>query len=227
MNKEPRRTIVAVFAHPDDETFGPSGTLYKLAQENDVYVICATSGEAGENHRTRKSKRTIAQIRRDELRRSAKILGIKRAYFLGFEDGTLSNNLYHQIAEKVEKKLKVLKPDTLITFEPKGISGHIDHIAIAMITTFVFRKLSFVTTLMYHATLKERAATRHDYFIYFPPGYDRSEFDEIVNISDVWEVKVAAMREHKSQIKDMQNILENSKNFPKEEYFFVLKKEDL
>lgn len=220
------KTIVAVFAHPDDETFGPGGTLHKLSKNNTIYTICATDGSAGENHSDDHSH-SISDIRHEELRNASRILGVKDVYFLGFRDGELCNNQYHSIADAVRSKLEELKPEIVITFEPKGVSGHIDHIAMSMITTFVVRDLPFVETLMYYATLKERALTRKDYFIYFPPGYDRDEFDEVVDIADVWDVKVAAMHEHKSQVKDMQNILESAKNFPKEEYFFVLKKEDL
>lgn len=220
------KTIVAIFAHPDDETFGPGGTLHKLSQNNDVYIICATGGEAGENN-SPDHEHAISDIRHIELKNAAKILGIKEVFFLGFEDGTLNNNQYHSVANAVEEKLKELKPEVLITFEPKGVSGHIDHIAMSMITTFVFRKQQYATTLMYYGNLKERAATRKDYFIYFPPGYDRSEFDEIVDISDIWDVKVEAMHQHKSQAKDMNNILENARNFPKEEYFFIVKKDDI
>ncbi|MBI2637373.1 MAG: PIG-L family deacetylase, partial [Candidatus Sungbacteria bacterium] len=46
--KHKKKTIVAIFAHPDDEAFGPAGTLAKLALAHDVYVICATKGEAGD-----------------------------------------------------------------------------------------------------------------------------------------------------------------------------------
>ncbi len=75
--------------------------------------------------------------------------------------------------------------------------------------------------------MKERAETRKDYFIYYPVGYDRSQFDLIVDISDVWDTKVNAMKEHKSQVKDMENILKTAVHFPKEEYFLIRKKEDL
>lgn len=220
------KTIVAVFAHPDDETFGPGATLHKLAQHNEVYIICATCGEAGQNG-SHEHTRSISEIRREELENAGKVLGVKGILFLGFEDGALCNNQYHSIADAIEQRLEELQPDILLTFEPKGVSGHIDHMAISMITTFVFRKCSSASTLYYYGNLKERAATRKDYFIYFPPGYERSEFDEIVDISDVWDVKVTAMEQHKSQIKDMQNILESAKHFPKEEYFFLVKKEDL
>src|SRR3989344_3431403 len=138
-----KRPLVCVFAHPDDEAFGPSGTIAKFAQDRDVYILCATNGEAGGNHKN------IAQIRRNELLKSAKILGVKKVYFLNFIDGTLSNSLYHQLASKIETKLKILKPDSLLTFEPRGISGHIDHITVSMVTSYVFQRLSFVRKLLH------------------------------------------------------------------------------
>jgi LmbE family N-acetylglucosaminyl deacetylase len=220
------KTIVAVFAHPDDETFGPGATLHKLAQNNDVYIICATCGEAGDGCET-DSGRTVADIRTEELQNAAQVLGVKNVFFLGFIDGTLNNKQYHTVADAVRKKLEELQPNIVITFEPKGVSGHIDHMAMSAIVTFVARDLPSVQEVWYYGNIKEKSASRRDYFIYFPPGYEREEFDEIVDISDVWDVKVRAMEQHKSQNKDMQNILESAKHFPKDEYFFVRKKEDL
>lgn len=220
------KTIVAVFAHPDDETFGPGGTLHKLSKNNTIYTICATDGSAGENH-SNDHTHPISDIRHEELKNASRILGVKDVYFLGFKDGTLCNSQYHAIADAVQKKLEELKPEIVITFEQKGVSGHIDHIAMSMITTFVVRKLPFVEEIMYYGNVKERAASRKDYFIYYPEGYNREEFDLIIDISDVWDIKVTAMREHHSQIKDMENILKNAENFPKEECFFVVRKEDL
>lgn len=220
------KTIVAVFAHPDDETFGPGGTLHKLTKNNTVYTICATDGGAGENN-SDDHTHSISDIRHAELTRASKVLGVKEVFFLGFKDGTLNNNQYHVIADAVETKLQELNADIVITFEPKGVSGHLDHIAMAMITSFVIHKVESVQELWYYGNLKERAELRKDYFVYFPPGYDRSEFDLVVDINDVWDIKVAAMHEHKSQVKDMDNILKTAEKFPKEEYFFVIKKDDL
>lgn len=44
------KKIVCIFAHPDDEAFGPGGTIALLAKKNDVYILCATKGEAGQHH---------------------------------------------------------------------------------------------------------------------------------------------------------------------------------
>lgn len=216
------KTVVGIFAHPDDEALGPSGTLAKLALDNDVYLICATCGEAA--GKTAEEKQQIAETRKNELRRSAQILGIKEVFFLGFEDGELKNNSYHELANAIQAKLEALQPETVITFEPHGVSGHIDHITVSMVTTFVFRKLAFLKKLMYYCDTKYESDLMGDYFIYFPQGYTPDQVDEIVDVSAVWEVKLKAMQAHNSQQKDVDHVLETLNHLPKEELFLVLYK---
>lgn len=216
-----KKTIVAIFAHPDDEAFGPSGTICKLAQENDVYLLCATSGDAGMHHNPAEQHR-IEQIREEEVKASAKILDIKQVFFLGFKDGTLSNNLYHKLADAIEEKLAELKADTIITYEPRGVSGHIDHIVISFVSTYVFNKLEGVKTMLQHCITKGQETK--DYFIYFPKGYAIDDVDMIVDVGDVWDKKIAAIKTHQSQKDDVEGILKRNEQFPKKEYFFVIKK---
>lgn len=217
-----KKTIVCVFAHPDDEAFGPGGTIATLSKDNAVYIICVTNGDAGQNHTQKNSD--LGGIRKKELSKSAKILSVKKVYFLGCKDGSLSNNLYHEIAQKIQDILEKLRPQTLLTFEPRGISGHIDHIAVSMITTFVFEKLPFVETLLYYCITQRARKLNKKYFIYFPPGYRSSEIDMTVNTESVWEQKVKAMFCHQSQIHDVKRILKNQTKLPKKEYFLVKKK---
>lgn len=222
MDKSSRKTIVAVFAHPDDEAFGPSGTIAKFAKTHDVYLLCATRGEAGKDSGNHKN---LAKAREKELKNSARILGIKKVYFLGFIDGTLSNSLYHALAKKIVNHLKRLKPETVITVEPRGVSGHIDHIVVSMTTSFACLKLPFVKTVLYHCITEEmRKGFGDDYFVYFPPGYKKSEIGKVVDVSDVWDVKMKAMFAHKSQIQDAGRLLERRRKFPKKEYFLVASK---
>lgn len=217
-----KKTVVCIFAHPDDEAFGPSGTIYKLSQEYNVYLLCATKGQAGKDSRSDK-KISLTSKRAQELRDSAKILGIKKVHFLGFKDGTLSNNLYHKLAVKIQNYLEELRPEIVLTQENRGVSGHIDHIVVSMVTTFVVKKLPYVKELWYAVVSKERAAKMQDYFIYFPPGYDKADVDKVVDISDVWDVKVKAMMCHESQKHDAERILKSAENYPKEEYFLISK----
>jgi LmbE family N-acetylglucosaminyl deacetylase len=216
------KTVLAVFAHPDDEALGPSGTLATLAKDHTVYLICVTSGEAA--GKTPEEKLTIGEIRRNEVSKAAKILGIKEVFFLGYEDGTLCNGIYHKLAEDIKKRIEELRPEMLLTFEMRGVSGHIDHITVSMVTSFVFRQYSFIRKIMYYVTTKTESDKMDDYFIFFPDGYQRNEVDEVVDIASVWDQKVAAMRCHRSQINDVERVLRNKEGRPQEEYFLIKKK---
>ncbi len=222
-NSKSRKTLVAVFAHPDDESFGPCCTLHKYTKTHDVYIICATKGEVGLSPKYG-SNNTLGEIRAKELEKSAKLIGAKKVLFLGFLDGTLSNSLYHQLASKIESKLKELKPEIVITFEPRGVSGHIDHITVSMATTFVVQKLSYVKKLLYFCLSEEKRNTFGDYFIYFPPGYKKSEITKTVDVSSLWDLKIKAMAMHQSQKSDGQMVLKAISRAPKEEHFLELKK---
>lgn len=218
------RNLVCVFAHPDDEAFGPGGTIAKLSKEYNIYLLCATKGEVGQKGKTLKVQSSkLGRKRAEELRCSAKVLGVKKVYFLGFIDGTLSNNLYHKLAKKIEQKLRKLKPEIVITFEPQGISGHIDHITVSMATMFAVQKLKFVKEVWQVCRPDTIARTRRNYFVYFPPGYKRSEIDKVVNTEAFWEKRIEAMMCHKSQIKDIKMIMKMQSRFPKKEYFLVKK----
>lgn len=216
-----KQTILGIFAHPDDESFGPGGTIAKLAKDNDVYIICVTAGDAGQNGLT-KTQRTLADIRKGELKNASRILGIKKRFCLDYEDGTLCNNKYHEIAQKIESILKKIKPDTLITFAQNGVSGHIDHIAVSMITTYIFKRNLQIKKLMYYGIIEERREKYlDDYFIYFPEGYKRSEMDMEVDITETFEQKINAIKSHKSQKKDVDQIIKSLLKMPPKEYFLV------
>ncbi len=216
------KPIVCIFAHPDDEAFGPSGTIALLAEKHDVYLICVTDGSAGKC--SPEEKHLLSEIRKKELMSSARQLGVKDVLFLGYKDGTLSNNLYHDIAEKISQILIKIKPQTLVTFEHRGISGHLDHIAVSMICSYVFEQLPFLKKIMYYCLTAESRALEEPYFIYFPAGYTEGEIDETYDVSCVWEKKLACMREHISQKHDADRVIRKLEKLPKTEHFYVVKK---
>lgn len=216
------KNIVGVFAHPDDEALGPSGTIAKFAKKHNVYLICVTLGEA--SGKTEEEKLKIGEIRRAELMQSAKILGVKEVFFLGYQDGELKNNLYHRLANDIQRHLEDLRPEVLVTFEPRGVSGHIDHIVVSLVTTYVYYKLPFIKKLMYYCISKKEREQIGEYFIYFPPGYSRDEIDAIIDVAAYWEIKKKAMYAHQSQIQDVRRVMKNKEKLPKEECFLVLNK---
>ncbi len=147
-----KRTLLAVLAHPDDESFGTGGTLALYASQGvDVYLICATRGEVGEMPDDMLAGyATIGDKREAELRCAAKTLGIRSVYFLGYRDsgmpGTPDNHhpqalaaqSVETVAKEVARHIRTLKPDIVITFDPIGGYYHPDHIAIHRATVMAF-----------------------------------------------------------------------------------------
>jgi len=206
------KRVLAVFAHPDDEVFGPGGTLALMAQQGEVKIICVTDG--------------VDTRRREELRTSAKILSVKEVVFLDYADGSLNHAVYHQVAKEITEYVKQWQPEVLLTFEPRGISGHLDHIAVAMITAYVFRENKQIKELWYFAELEYRfeRAFKNKYFIYFPPGYRKEEMNKVVDTTSVYATQVKAMMAHETQRKDALQIMAQRTLLPKREYFLVKKR---
>ncbi len=205
-----KKISIAILAHPDDDAFGMGGTLaLRASQGQEVHVILATKGEAG-------GKNGIESVREKEAQNAAKLLGLdlNNYHFLGFTDGQICNNQYHDIADKISAILNEVIGDEpaevdLLTFDRYGISGHLDHIAMSMIATFVFRrslsKMDQVTTarLLYLVSSKLSRPTPNDsYFVYGPAGVDEKSIDIISDVSSVFDKKVAAIKAHASQNPD-------------------------
>lgn len=219
--KKPK--LVAIFAHPDDEAFGPGGTLALYSKTHDTYLICVTHGEAGHHHKG--DANGLGSVREKELLRSAKILGIKQVLFLDYVDGMLANFMYRDIARDIREITDKLEPEIFLTFDQCGVSGHIDHITVSMITQYLFYRLDYVKQLMmFCISEKEAAALRPDYFIYIPTGYHPDNVDKIIDVSSVYSKRIRALKTHKSQMKDIVSFLKIHKSLPKQELFFVKNK---
>lgn len=215
-----KKKILGIFAHPDDDVFGPGGTLLKLAnQGNLIYEIFLTSGDAGYSSKDKLNKKTIGKKREQESLLSGKILGVKKMWFLRYKDGLLSNNLYHKVAADLEKLIQKIKPDYLLTYEWRGVSGHIDHVFTSFVVSFLAKKMR-LCVLYYGLIDSEKVFS--DYFIFFPPGYKKRDFDLLVNIEEVYEMKKKAILCHKSQIKDVKQIIRSQENKEKIEAFFLV-----
>ena len=148
------KTILAVLAHPDDESFGLGGTLALYARKGyDTYYICATRGEAGTvSPEYLNGFKDTAELRTNELMRAAKVLGLKGVFFLDYRDSGMPgteenkhpdaqiNHSIDEVAAKVVKYIRELKPDVVITFDPIGGYKHPDHIHIHKATVLAFEK---------------------------------------------------------------------------------------
>lgn len=130
-------SVMAVFAHPDDEAFGTGGTLSRYAAEGcDVYLVTATRGEAGQiSEPDLATPANLPLIRERELQCACEAYGINPPIFLDYVDGQLPAVHQGQAVAKLVRLIRDLRPQVVITFGPDGIYGHYDHIAIHRWTT--------------------------------------------------------------------------------------------
>ena len=138
------RTLVAVWAHADDESsVGP--ILARYAREGvQVHIIIATDGAQGAANTSVPRGPEIAKLRVEEARCSAQALGVQPPILLGFPDGALGNYLMDQamlfrLTQRLHEELQRLRPDALITWGPDGGYGHPDHRIISSIVTQLVR----------------------------------------------------------------------------------------
>lgn len=146
------KTILAVLAHPDDESFGLGGTLALYARRGyDTYYVCATRGEAGTvDPEHLNGFKDTAELRTQELMRAAQHLGLKGVFFLGYRDSGMPgsednqhpnaqiNHPIDEVAGHIVRYIRELKPDIVLTFDPIGGYKHPDHIHVHQATKLAF-----------------------------------------------------------------------------------------
>jgi LmbE family N-acetylglucosaminyl deacetylase len=146
------KILLAVLAHPDDETFGMGGTLALYARRGvSVHLVCATRGEVGEvEPHYLEGFGSIGELRENELRCAAGKLGLDGVHFLDYRDsgmlGSPDNDHpqalvaapIDEVAAKVCAHIRRLRPQVVLTFDPIGGYRHPDHIAIHEATVRAF-----------------------------------------------------------------------------------------
>jgi LmbE family N-acetylglucosaminyl deacetylase len=203
-----RERLLAVFAHPDDESFLAGGTLAKYARLGwDVFLVCATYGEGGQRGEyTALGVNEFAQVRRSELQEACKALGIHPPMFLECADRAVAGICWNSAAKQVADILHRLQPDVVITFGPGGISGHPDHVALSQIVTSAFWAAAI-------HRFPEQESQPHRASLYYalrsaavPPGCKPIiatgpplSLTTTIAISTVGKQKLAAIRSHHSQ----------------------------
>jgi LmbE family N-acetylglucosaminyl deacetylase len=122
--------ILCVFAHPDDESFGPAGTIaHYVAQGVPVDVLTFTRGQRGARPAPLQTPEDLGRLRAYELRAACAVLGVRKLTLLDYMDGELDRTDANELADHVLAAMRDSSADTLITFGPLGITRHGDHIA--------------------------------------------------------------------------------------------------
>ncbi|HEV2522866.1 MAG TPA: PIG-L family deacetylase [Candidatus Acidoferrales bacterium] len=134
--------LMAVLAHPDDESLGVGGTLAKYASEGvDVFLLTATRGDSGRYRGFRSDDHqhpgpaALANIRERELRAAASALGVRKVSLLDYRDQYLDRANPREVISAISEHLRRIRPNVVVTFGPDGAYGHPDHIAISQFAT--------------------------------------------------------------------------------------------
>jgi N-acetyl-1-D-myo-inositol-2-amino-2-deoxy-alpha-D-glucopyranoside deacetylase len=146
-------TLMAVFAHPDDESFGSGGTMARYGADPEVRVVlvCATRGEAGEiSDPSLATPERLGEVREAELRCACRTLGVQALHFLGYRDsgmaGTPENQDPralamadpHEVVGRIVALIRSERPQVVVTHDATGGYGHPDHLAAHRHTTAAF-----------------------------------------------------------------------------------------
>jgi len=188
-----------IFAHPDDETSSSGGTMAKLVKQGHIIHVCvATKGEEGSlgsgNFSVKRSD--LPRVRERELRDVLEMYGTQPPVFLGYRDKQLEAIAQEELQESVYRIINSVVPDFVITFGPSGISQHPDHIAIHKCVTAAFHIFQ-----LQHSLCKLLYVAIPDSYNTF--NLNLSEIERhpnvVIDIADEFKLKLAALRNYKSQ----------------------------
>ncbi len=241
-------TLMAVFAHPDDEAFGTGGTLTKYAAEGiDVYLVTATRGEAGQiAEPDLATPANLPAVREHELRCACEIYGIHPPRFMDYVDGQLPIVHQGQAVGKLVRLIRELQPQVLVTFGPDGIYGHYDHIAVHRWATIAVYMAAdpdcfpdpevcepYQVSKLYHRALPEEQvaaigqlaggrqppAVMMDGVPFFFVGRPRHEITTVIDVSDYARTKLDGIRCHATQVGRHNRFADTPDEVLREEWF--------
>ncbi|MDX2776329.1 PIG-L family deacetylase [Streptomyces caniscabiei] len=206
-----KKIIFGIFAHPDDEAFGPAGALLAETQAgSELHLITFTAGDAGTNP---DSVPDLGALREKEWRAAGKLLGASSMHFLGYKDGHLDNLTMiaatDRITDIVKERLALVPDDTVVEFmslDLNGYTGHIDHIVVARTACQVFYRLKKedprFSRILLACLPRDIAADINTDWIFMEPGRTQDEIDEIVDARHLRGDILNVMNAHDSQRAD-------------------------
>ena len=156
------RTVLAIFAHPDDESLACGGTLARLADRGArVVLLCASRGERGQSADPSIARGPdLGRARERELEEAARVLGIAEVILLDHPDGEIRWANIDKLHDQILQTIATHAPDLIITFDEDGLYWHLDHIGIHERTYTALRSLGAKMPPLYYVTMS--AGTMHE-----------------------------------------------------------------
>lgn len=211
------KSVLCLFAHPDDETFGPGGTLARLSHEgHQVHLVCATRGESGTIDRSASyGRRRLAEVREKELVEAGRVLGIRTTWLYTFPDSGLARLEEETLLRPFVRAVRAFRPDIMIVFHENGISGHTDHQTVTLRAVRAFHLAADetcwpdlgspheVARLWAYSISDSRAAKVTSRKIHSVPD---AEVDAVIDTTPFMEVKRKAVEAHATQKLFVENL---------------------
>lgn len=209
-----KKLLFAIFAHPDDEAFGPCGTLLsETKQGTELHLITLTAGENGMNpdHAS-----DLGALRLEEWYAAGKCMGASHMHYLGFTDGQLGNIAMLQVVDQIKTLVRsavAAYSDPVevefMSMDTNGVTGHIDHIVASRAAHQVFYSLKReglpLSRLRLACLPRERTGTTPNLdFVFMEPGRFPHEINETIDNRAYIDEVYAIMRTHKSQRSDCE-----------------------
>jgi LmbE family N-acetylglucosaminyl deacetylase len=196
------RSILFVFAHPDDESHWGSGVAARYHDEGArTVLVTATRGERGTTGGLC-SVDELARVREQELREAARILKFDELHILPYQDKELANAPIDEMQRSLVATLRRERPDIVVTFDPHGLTFHVDHLAISRFTSDA---IAAAADARWHSDLGKPHAVRR--LLWTPPvmPWDEGEFapragvDFLIDTSTWWRQRAQALAAHRTQ----------------------------
>jgi LmbE family N-acetylglucosaminyl deacetylase len=196
--------VMVITAHPDDAEFGAGGTVAKLVKEGKYVTYCIlTNGDKGSGDRAMTAERLV-EIREDEQRQAARVLGVEVVDFLGFPDCELEDT--RESRRAVTAAIRRHRPDLVITQNPMRTkllgASHRDHrVAAGLALDCIY---PFARDHMTFPELLEQGLEPHKVKEIYMMWWQEPEV--VVDISETIDLKIKALACHASQLKDMAGV---------------------
>lgn len=195
--------VMVITAHPDDSEFGAGGTVARHVKDGrEVTYLIATNGNKGSSDRTMTPER-LASIRAAEQRNAARVLGVERVEFLGYEDCELEDT--RDLRRDVTRQIRKWRPDLVVTMQPlrtKNLyASHRDHRTIAGVALDCIYPLA-----RDHMAFPELLSEFEPHKVREVHLMQWDDADLVVDISEVMDLKLKALACHQSQFNDFTGV---------------------
>ena len=201
-----QKVIFGIFAHPDDEAFGPSGYfLQQVKNGAELHLITLTLGQNGTNP---DGFDDLGAVREREWREGGHLMGATSQHDLGYIDGYLCNIEMIEAAEKIQKIITDIAHNRdieieFVTSDLNGISGHIDHIVAARAASLVFYRQKQADPrfkrIRYSCIPQSMLSDINIDWLFMEPGRSETEISETVDTTALHDEIIAIMRAHHTQ----------------------------